>query len=585
MKSADYTSWQLVKDIWIYIQNYRYKFWLGFVLRATSDLAWLYPAYALASIVNFFINRTPGQSLDDFWNIMIIWGILSVYHYITRDWSRYFGYQVAENTAQDVMLKTTRHLLNLDLAWQEKENTGNKAKRIQKGGEGFDSIIRMFFDYFVNMCVRFVGILFIISQFDSTIAWLVLIFMCSYFGFSYFLTKKTAHSAHRVNMQDEVVAGLSFETINNIQTVKVLRMHDGLLRALQVKIRELVRRIKYRIFCFRVRGGLLATWGLTFRLGIMILICLGVANGKYEVGFIMLFYKYFDDIWESVSMLSDSINEFMVSKYGIHRMMDILNEPIRIASDEGKINFEKGWKEIVVKNLTFKYDKHKVLKNLTFSIKRGEKIGIVGLSGGGKSTLFKLLLKQREKYTGQVLFDGQELKTIKKSDYLKHIAIVPQDTELFNMSLEKNILLAASSGKKSKKKLEDALKIAHIPDFLHKLPQGTKTLIGEKGIKLSGGEKQRLGIARAVYRNPEILFLDEATSHLDIESEQKIQDSLHKFFQKVTAVVIAHRLSTIKEMDRILVLEDGRIAEEGAFDALIKRKGRFYDLWKRQKFM
>lgn len=146
-----------------------------------------------------------------------------------------------------------------------------------------------------------------------------------------------------------------------------------------------------------------------------------------------------------------------------------------------------------------------------------------------------------------------------------------------------NILLASPDAF-SKDRLEEALRIAHLSDFLHKLPQGIKTPIGEKGIKLSGGEKQRLGIARAVYRRPDILFLDEATSHLDIESEQKIQDALHAFFQKVTAIVIAHRLSTIKEMDRILVLEEGRIIEEGDFETLVKMRGRFYALWKRQKF-
>ena len=212
-------------------------------------------------------------------------------------------------------------------------------------------------------------------------------------------------------------------------------------------------------------------------------------------------------------------------------------------------------------------------------------MGIIGLSGAGKSTLFKLLLKQYENYTGDILLDDKPVKNITKESYLNLTAVVPQETELFNLPLKENITLAKPGQKKANEKvLKKALKVAHIDSFLHKLKDGIKTLVGEKGVKLSGGEKQRVGIARAVYREPQILFLDEATSHLDVESERNIQDALHSFFKEVTAVVIAHRLSTIKEMDRIVVLEKGKILEEGPFDVLMKKKGRFYELWQQQRF-
>jgi subfamily B ATP-binding cassette protein MsbA len=197
--------------------------------------------------------------------------------------------------------------------------------------------------------------------------------------------------------------------------------------------------------------------------------------------------------------------------------------------------------------------------------------------------LLKLLLKENENYEGEILFDNLSLKKIKKKSYLRHAGVVLQDTEVFNFTLRDNITIASPKNRK-KEDLVNALEIAHVDDFAHKLPRGLDTFIGEKGIKLSGGERQRLGIARAVYKQPELLFLDEATSHLDLESEEKIKDSLHRVFQKVTAVVIAHRLTTIREMDKILVIEKGKIIESGSFDELYTSKGRLYELWEKQKF-
>jgi ATP-binding cassette subfamily B protein len=261
----------------------------------------------------------------------------------------------------------------------------------------------------------------------------------------------------------------------------------------------------------------------------------------------------------------------------------MLDEPIDIDIEKEKVQFPLQWQSLTIKNLSFTYSDDIVLDNIDIQIKKGEKVGIVGLSGAGKSTLFKLLLKEYENYEGEIFVGEVSLKTIKKSSYVKHIAAVLQETEVFNMSLKQNIVLANNDEVDNESLFGIALDVAHVRDFLPKLKNGVETLIGEKGVKLSGGERQRLGIARAVFKQPEILFLDEATSQLDSESEQKIQDSLKKFFKNVTAVVIAHRLSTVKEMDRIIVIEGGKIIEEGTFDKLYTNNGRFRDFWDKQK--
>jgi ABC-type multidrug transport system fused ATPase/permease subunit len=259
-----------------------------------------------------------------------------------------------------------------------------------------------------------------------------------------------------------------------------------------------------------------------------------------------------------------------------------MREPVRIDSAEGKVGFPSDWKQIDVKNISFSYADNQVLKDVTLQIRRGEKVGIVGLSGAGKSTLFKLLLKEHESYAGSITVDGIELKDISKQDYFNYSAVVLQDTEVFNFSLKENIVMANTAEAENEELFRRALRVAHVEDFIDRLPEGVDTLIGEKGVRLSGGERQRLGIARAVFKNPQLLLLDEATSHLDIESEEKIRLSLHEFFQSVTAVVIAHRLTTIREMDRIVVLEGGTILESGTFDELHAKKGRFHELWEKQ---
>ncbi len=581
----NYSSWQLIKDLLSFLRPYRRKFWTGIFLRFTSDIAWLYPAYALSSLVTLFSHPSQPGVMMEFWKILGLWISLSIYHYVVHDGCKYLVFQASERCLLDAQTQALRHLASLDIAWHERENSGNKLKRIQRGGDGIDTIIRMAVNNLVEIAVNFGGMIFILFFLDPLIAGIILVFLVIYLFLGIRLTRKAAIASQIVNVQEEEVQGLTFEIANNIQTVKVLGMQNALMKILMRLVDTLFRKVRYRIYRFRLRSGILNICGQVFRLAVVGTAIWGILNGRYEVGFLVLVYGYFDKIWQSVSELSDVTNDFVIAKYGIQRLMDIFHEPIRIESEKGKSDFPKTWEKIRVENLSFAYGENRVLHDLSFSIRRGEKIGIVGLSGGGKSTLFKLFLKQREEYSGNIFFGEESLKKIKKSSYLKHVAVVLQETELFNMSLKDNILIAAPEEKFDPKRFEQVLEISHVHDFLPKLPQGVDTLIGEKGVKLSGGEKQRLGIARAAFRNPDILFLDEATSHLDVESERKIQDSLHQFFADITAVVIAHRLSTIREMDRILVLEQGHLVESGSFSTLMKKKGRFHELWNKQQFL
>jgi len=206
------------------------------------------------------------------------------------------------------------------------------------------------------------------------------------------------------------------------------------------------------------------------------------------------------------------------------------------------------------------------------------------VSGAGKSTLFKLLLDLYENYQGQILIDHTPLKHIQRQNYIDNVAVVLQDTELFNMTLKENIEIASVKKVPSNSNLlNEVIRMAHLEEVVRELPYGVNTLVGEKGIKLSGGQRQRVGIARALYRQPDILLLDEATSHLDAHSEKEIQSALQGFMHKFTTIVIAHRLSTIKAMDKIVVLEKGIVVEEGGFEELLNKQNVFARMWQDQK--
>jgi ABC-type multidrug transport system fused ATPase/permease subunit len=572
-----------LRDLRVFLVPYKWKFILATFFRLAADIAWLYPAYGLAVLVTFFTKYTPGVSLAPVKEVFVFWGLTSIVRFGGMYVAKRMMFAMSEQMALDAQLKTVNHLFLLDMGWHEHENSGNKLKKIQRGGESIDRILRMWINAFIEIGVNFFGMLFILAKFDFVTAVLTFLFLATYYIIAFVFRRKASVAAQIVNIKEEDMNGIFFESLNNIRSVKIMSMRQPISVMLLTEAKDLYQKVLQRIFWFQTGNSIRGFYANTFRIGVNIFIVYGILNGHYEVGFLILFNNYFSQITTSISELAEVTQEFIIAKLSIGRMTDILREPVRIDAEEGKVPFPKDWQKITLKNVSFAYGENDVLDDVSFEIRRGERVGIIGLSGSGKSTLFKLLLKEREPSSGEILIDDIPLENISKEDYFRHTAAVLQETEVFNFTLRQNIVLANSEESENDELFEKSLHIAHVTDFLSKLPQDAETLIGEKGVKLSGGEKQRLGIARAVFKQPEILLLDEATSHLDVESEEKIRTSLHEFFQSVTAVVIAHRLTTVREMDRIIVIEDGKIIEEGSFDELHHKQGRFHELWEKQK--
>lgn len=586
-KNIDYNLLEFVRDLTVLVAPHKLKFLLGALLRLSSDVIDLYPTYALSRLVVLLTNpQISANAITEAIWLLAGWLLAVTYYAVAHPTAKWLGFQVAERIALDARLTALRHIFSLDIAWQEKENTGNKLKRIDHGSKALNETIRIFFNVIIEAMLNSVSIFIIFLALDLKLAITMFIFMVIYFIFSSLLTKKASYQAYIVSQYQENLEGLSYESINNIKTVKSLSIHQALLDTLKRQTNQTYSAIQKRIGLFQFRNGFLGFFYFVFEFSMISYIVYQIFQGQSSAAILVLFVGYFYKVEEAIFELADVGHEIVINKLQFYRLKKILRIEPTIEGDNitQQVDMPNNWKKIAFENVSFSYGNKKVLANFNLTILRGQKIGIVGLSGAGKTTLFNLLLDLYENYQGQIMIDTVPLKNIKRQDYINHLAVVLQDTELFNLSLKENIFIGAQpSLKQDSDRVNEVIANAHLTEVIERLPEGIDTVIGEKGVKLSGGEKQRLGIARALYRQPDLLLMDEATSHLDVESEKKIQASLHTFFQEVTAVVIAHRLSTIKEMDKILFMHRGKIIEQGSFSALIKQKGKFADLWEKQK--
>ncbi len=579
-KGKQYQIKDIIKDIWIHSGKRRKYLILGSLLRLVSDIVSLYPAFAFATLVTYLARVKPEKKYII--TLLILWGI-SIF---IRYWTVFFSKKIMYRAGHDIWFTVEKKMLSIliskDSTWHEVESSGVKIKRIERGSQAYKEILYLYIGNYIEIFTRIVGITFILYKFDLTISIFMVVFIITYFYISKLLQNRCIVAAHNFNVEEDQFSGIVYETVSNIRTIRVLNVGSEMIRRVGLLTDKALLAVTKRINNFQFRGSFMGNYAQLFSIIAIAYISFNIIHGKYEVGLIVLFWSYFANIWETVKELTDASQDMIVHRQSIFRMYDLIGKDVPV--EKATEVFPESWDALKVENLSFSYGENEALKNISFSVKNGEKVGIVGLSGAGKSTLFKLLIRERVDYSGVIQVGGTNIKDIVASDFYKHVSIVPQDTEVFNFSLKENITIAQPAKSEDEELFQKSLSVSHVKDFLGKLEGGVDTLIGERGVKLSGGERQRLGIARAIFKEPSILLLDEATSHLDLESEEKIKDSLHTFFENVTAIVIAHRLTTIREMDKIIVIEDGGILEMGSYEELMKAQGRFYELWQKQLF-
>ena len=304
-------------------------------------------------------------------------------------------------------------------------------------------------------------------------------------------------------------------------------------------------------------------------------------TGEITVGVFVITYVYIYAIMERIWDLSEGVTNFMKAMADMKEVVDIFEIPIEVKDKLDPEGCRMKGETIEFKNIYFSYvEENLVFENFNLKINKGERVGLVGHSGSGKSTITKLLLRFLDISGGEILIDGQNIANITQDDLRKVISYVPQESILFHRPIGENI--GYSKNNVTKEEVEKAAKLAHAHEFISELPRGYNTLVGERGIKLSGGERQKMAIAKAMLKDSPILMLDEATSSLDSISESYIQDAFNELMKGKTTIVIAHRLSTVQKMDRIIVLDKGKIVEEGTHKELLEKKGFYANLWEHQ---
>jgi ATP-binding cassette, subfamily B, bacterial HlyB/CyaB len=402
-------------------------------------------------------------------------------------------------------------------------------------------------------------------------------YVIAYLIYEYHMNVKQAKLVKVKNAYFEKVSGNMHEVTANIATVKSLGMADTLhakAKQFEEQYNELSRKAQFT--------GTKKWWGIqfisAFFLTVMIYIgAMDIVHGAITLGVLVVVATYIGKTQGALNSLSEQADNVVDAKYAIYRIRPLLQEQTK---QDGTASIPKNWKRIQFQNVSFKYKEKYVLRNVSFAIKRGEKIGIVGASGQGKSTILKLILRLYTPTVGEILIDNIPLSSISQRSISQNISIVPQDVELFNVSIRDNIAILEN---KSPFAIQRSLQVALCQPIIEKLPQGIDSIVGEKGVRLSGGEKQRIAIARAVYAKPEVLLLDESTSHLDSKTEYQIQHNIENELNQKTVITVAHRFSTLRNVDRIFVLDEGTIAEEGSYSELLSKKGTFYKLHNLQK--
>ncbi|MFP7672949.1 ABCB family ABC transporter ATP-binding protein/permease [Marivita sp. S0852] len=490
--------------------------------------------------------------------------------------------RVGQRALRSLAIETFTHIHRLSMRYHITRKTGGLSRIIERGVKGVDFLLRfMLFSVGPLILELTLIMIFLTVLLDARYMGVVLITIVVYVLFTFKVTEWRVRLRREMNQQDTDANQKAIDSLLNFETVKYFgaeareaNRYDQSMEAYEGAAIKTATSLAMLNF----GQSLIITSGL---IAVMVMAALGVQNGTLTVGDFVMVNAYMIQITMPLNFLGTVYREIRQSLVDMGEMFDLLEQPQDVSDKPGAPDLEVRKGEVRFDNVKFGYDPARpILKGVTLGVDPGQNVALVGPSGSGKSTIGRLLFRFYDVSGGAVRIDGQDVRDVTQNSLHDAIGVVPQDTVLFNDTIRYNI--AYGRAEASEHDIIAAAESARIHDFILSLPDGYDTMVGERGLKLSGGEKQRVGIARTLLKNPPILILDEATSALDSETEASIQGALKRAGEGRTVITIAHRLSTIADADRIVVIEDGQVAEEGTHDELLARNGRYATLWHRQ---
>lgn len=578
---------QTLRTLLPYLQDYRGRILLALACLVAAKIA----SVGLPFILKHLVDALDRSSQADGGSSVLILplGLLLAYGAVRfvnvllgeiRD--ALFG-RVTERAMRRIGLSVFKHLHSLELDFHLNRNTGGLSRDVERGVSGVSFLLRfMVFNIVPTLfeIAMVIGVLLV--NYSVWFAVVTFVAVVLYVAWSMVATDWRTGYVRATNLADSQSNTRAVDSLLNYETVKYFTNEQFEAQRYDQDLAEWeIARRKNRLSLFALNGGQAFIIAIAMTL-MMVMAGSNVVAGTMTLGDFVLINAFMMQLFMPLNFLGFVYREMKSAMANVERMFALLRQEPQVTDQPQAppLVIQQGIVDFC--DVSFGYDPERpILDKVSFTVRPQQKVAVVGASGAGKSTLVKLLFRFYDPNGGKILIDGQDISAVTQDSLRKTIGVVPQDTVLFNASLYDNICYGRIDASDSE--IQDAIKLAHLEGFIKQLPEGTDTLVGERGLKLSGGEKQRVAIARTILKRPAILVFDEATSSLDSRSEQSILQAIREVSRGQTSLVIAHRLSTIVDADHILVMDQGRIVEQGHHDELLTKGGHYAELWQIQQ--
>ncbi len=588
-KTAGRGDWRVIRDLLPYLLEYRFRVLIALSCLIAAKVTNLGIPIVLKDLIDSLnINANSPQALLVVpLGIIVAYGLLRIFASVFTELREALFAKVTQNAVRKVALQVFEHLHSLALSFHLARQTGGVSRDIERGTRGIQSLISYSLYSILPTLIEFCLVLgYLAYSYDIWFAAITLVALVLYIVFTVVVTEWRTHFRRTMNDMDSKANQKAIDSLLNFETVKYFgneafeasRYDENLLRyqSAAVKSQKTLAVLNLGQQIIIAVGLMLILWRAT----------VGVVNGTMTLGDLVLVNTLMIQLYIPLNFLGVIYREIKQSLTDMDRMFSLLNTDKEIAdSPDAKTlqieNHDRG-PDVRFEHVSFHYDaKREILRDVSFNIPAGTITAVVGQSGAGKSTLARLLFRFYDVQSGKILIDGQNIQDVTQASLRKAIGIVPQDTVLFNDTIGYNIAYGNPSA--TIEEVQEAARAAQIDGFIKRLPEGYDTQVGERGLKLSGGEKQRVAIARTLLKKPAMLIFDEATSALDSKTERAFQEELLSLAKNRTTLIIAHRLSTIIHADQILVMDHGQIVEHGTHEQLLSVKGKYAEMWQMQE--
>ena len=581
-EAAGFKDWRVLLQLFPYLWEYRGRVVIALVCLVLAKLATVGVPLVLKEIVDSYDPKTHAVVVLPL-ALLLTYGLLRLVNTAFGELRDAVFAKVTQAAIRNVALKVFRHLHGLALKFHLERQTGGMSRDIERGTRGISFLLSfMLFNILPTFLELGLVAAILFSKYSPWFGIVMLATIGVYVAWSLLVTEWRMKFRRTMNEMDSKANTRAVDSLLNYETVKYFgneefeaRRYDENLRVWEQAAIKNQTSLSWLNFG---QGAIIAV-GITI---LMVLAGQGVVDGTMTLGDLVLVNAFLLQLFIPLNFLGFVYREIKHSMTDMERMFTLLGQPQDIKDKPGASQLEVNGGEIRFEHVDFGYTgERQILHDVSFTVPAGHKIAVVGPSGSGKSTLARLLFRFYDVDRGRILISGHDIRDVTQQSLRAAIGIVPQDTVLFNDTIHYNIAYARPTAEREE--IFKAAQMAHIHHFIETLPQGYETTVGERGLKLSGGEKQRVAIARVILKNPRILIFDEATSALDSKSEQAILEELRNVAMDHTTLAIAHRLSTIIDADQILVMEHGRIVERGTHRELLAHGGVYAHMWTLQQ--